>query len=507
MAFLNNADEPTLAVRRPDITRQRQEIEKKIAALVADLPNRFPPEAKPSGDRRSHFAAASIAQWQKREAARTVRWTVLRPATAKANLPHLTILDDNSVFVSGDQSKSDTYDLTFRTDLHGITALRLEVLPDDRLPSGGPGRVYYEGPFGDFFLSEFRVFAGEKKAALAKATHSFASGKATADKAIDGDPQTGWSINGGQGRAHTAVFTLAAPLAEATNLHVQMLFERYHSAGLGRFRISATTDSRAAIARDMPADVEDVLLIPEEKRTAEQKQRLFQQFLLTAPELAKERAKIDRLRKQLPAYPTTLVMSERPPENPRPTFVHNRGEFLQPKDARRAERVVDPAALAEGCAAQSAGPGALAGFAGESVDRPSDNESSVGGVLRTRHRPHLARLRLPGRAAQPSGVARLAGGRAGQAGLVDEKDAQAHRPERDLPAGIAGDAGAAGEGSRQRAAGPRPARAAGGRAGARRGAALQRAALGKDRRAERLSAAAARRDDGRGLRAVAVEGQ
>ncbi|HEY7426666.1 MAG TPA: PSD1 and planctomycete cytochrome C domain-containing protein, partial [Gemmataceae bacterium] len=338
LAFLNNADEPSLAVPRPDITRQRQEIEKKIAALITDLPNRFPLDDKTDKEtpilevRRRALVQRKYRDWREREASRTVRWTVLRPTRVKANLPHLTILDDNSVLASGDQSKSDTYDLSFHTDLHGITALRLEVLPDERLPSGGPGRVSYEGPFGDFFLSEFRVFAGDKKAALAKAAHSFASGKATADKAIDGDPQTGWSINGGQGRPHTAVFTLAAPLAEATDLRVQMLFERYYSAGLGRFRISATTDSHAAIARDMPADIEDVLLIPEEKRTTAQKQRLFQQFLMTAPELAKDRAEIDRLRKEMPAYPTTLMMMERPPEAPRPTFIHNRGEFLQPKE-------------------------------------------------------------------------------------------------------------------------------------------------------------------------------
>jgi hypothetical protein len=335
MAFLNNADEPALPVRRPDITRQRQEIEKKIAALVADLPNRFPPgsdrrDAGPT-DQRANFQR-KYREWQQQEAARTVRWTVLRPASAKANLPHLTVLDDNSVFASGDQSKSDTYDLSFPTDLHGITALRLEVLPDGRLPVGGPGRVDYEGPFGDFFLSEFRVMAGGKKMPVAKALHSFASGKATADQAIDGDPQTGWSINGGQGRAHTAVFTFAAPLSDTGELQVQMLFERYYSAGLGRFRISATTDTRPAVARDMPADVESVLLLPEEKRTSEQRQHLLHQFLMTAPELAKERAEIEHLRKQLPAYPTTLVMEERPPENPRPTFLHNRGEFLQPKE-------------------------------------------------------------------------------------------------------------------------------------------------------------------------------
>ncbi len=339
LAFLNNADEPTLPVRGPDITRRRQEIEKRIADLIANLPNRFPPETRARtndtrtiAERRRAHLERKFHAWQEREAAHAVRWTVLRPMSAKANLPHLTILDDNSILAGGDQSKSDTYDLSFHSELRGITAIRLEVLPDDRLPGGGPGRVYYEGPFGDFFLSEFRVFAGGKKASVAKATHSFASGGNTSDKTIDGDPQTGWSINGGQGRPHTTVFALAAPLADASDLQIQMLFERYYSAGLGRFRISATTDPRAAVARDMPGDVEDTLLIPEAKRTTEQERRLLQQFLMTTPELAKERGEIEQLRKQLPAYPTTMVMAERPPENPRPTFVHNRGEFLQPKE-------------------------------------------------------------------------------------------------------------------------------------------------------------------------------
>jgi hypothetical protein len=326
MAFLNNADEPELDVRRPDVTRRRHELEAKIAALEADLPKRL-----------DHLDRKFDA-WLDREAARTVRWTVLRPAEAKANVPMLSVLDDNSVLATGDQSKRDVYDLTFHTDLHGITAVRLEVLPDDRLPKHGPGRVYYEGAAGDFFLSEFTVTADGSKVAFSGASHSHAAGNDTAKNAIDGDPQTGWSINGGQGRAHAAVFNVAPP-ADARDLHVQLLCERYYAAGLGRFRISVTTDPRPAVARDMPADVEELLLVPAAKRTAEERLRLQRQFLRTAPELAAQRAAIDKLRQQLPAYPTTLVLRERPPENPRPTYRHNRGEFLQP-----AERV-EPAVL------------------------------------------------------------------------------------------------------------------------------------------------------------------
>jgi hypothetical protein len=339
MAFLDNADEPEAEVQLPEITRRRRELEQKIDALVADLPNRFPAEEKRGADDtrsvearcRDHLER-KFNEWLQREAARTVRWTVLRPIEAKSNPPLLTVLDDDSVLASGDQTKSDTYRLRFRTDLRGITAIRLEALPDERLPKHGPGRVDYEGPPGDFYLSEFGVTADGRKVQFARASHSFASGKQTAQFAIDGDPQTGWSINGGQGRPHSAVFNLAAPLADAHDLTITLLFERYYAAGLGRFRIAVTTDPRPPEAREMPAEVEELLLVPAAQRTAEQKERLLRQYVMAAPELAKERTAIDELRKQLPAYPTTLVLAERPPENSRPTFIHNRGEYLRPTE-------------------------------------------------------------------------------------------------------------------------------------------------------------------------------
>src|SRR5205814_1015817 len=103
------------------------------------------------------------------------------------------VLDDASVFVSGDQTKSDTYTLKFSGEkgassskgqspfspdaLRGVTAIQLEALPDERLPQHGPGRTYYEGPFGDFYLSEFRVTSAGKAVRLANATHSYAGGK------------------------------------------------------------------------------------------------------------------------------------------------------------------------------------------------------------------------------------------------------------------------------------------------------------------------------------------
>jgi Protein of unknown function (DUF1553)/Protein of unknown function (DUF1549)/Planctomycete cytochrome C len=318
-ACLNNADEPLLDVHNPAVEKQRQEIQSKIDALMAELPKKLPAKE----------LEKKFADWLARERPRTVPWQVLRPIEAKSNLPLLTIQDDDSVFVTGDQSKSDTYRLKYRLTA-AATALRLEVLPDDRLPRHGPGRVYYEGAPGDFNLSNFAVLVGGTKVKIAKATHSFANGGNSAAFAIDDNLQTGWSIDGGQGRPHFAVFQFAEPLA-AGEFELQMTFERYYASGLGRFSLTATT-AKPPDARDATNEIEGLLLIPDGKLARGQRDQLLRHYLTTSPDLAKERQAIDQLRKQIPAFPTTLVMHERPPENPRPTFIHNRGEYMQPTE-------------------------------------------------------------------------------------------------------------------------------------------------------------------------------
>src|SRR5262249_9285603 len=147
-----------------------------------------------------------------------------------------------------------------------------------------------------------------------------------------GTAKAAWSTTGGRGRAHAAVFNGAEPLAGGRELGLSLLFEKYYAAGLGRFRLSVTTDTHPVEARGLPTDVEDLLLVPVERRSAAQRDRLLKHFLSVAPELARARAQIEALRVQLPAYPTTLVMQERPLSNPRPPFVHRRGEFLQPTE-------------------------------------------------------------------------------------------------------------------------------------------------------------------------------
>ena len=124
-----------------------------------------PPRAIIAEQRREAIDQA-FAQWLEHERTHSAHWTTLHPVEAKSGLPLLTVGDDGVVFVSGDMSKSDTYELKFRSDLRGITAVRLEVLADERLPKHGPGRIFYEGPPGDFMLSNIELLSGGAEAAV-----------------------------------------------------------------------------------------------------------------------------------------------------------------------------------------------------------------------------------------------------------------------------------------------------------------------------------------------------
>ncbi len=344
-AFLNNADEPDYDLPDPTADEREKGNQAKAKELLAILAEQWPVEeanvGAPASDqgssevRRRETVERRFAEWLEQERQRTVAWQTLVPISATSNLPLLTLQEDGSVFVTGDITKSDTYQLRFANVPNGITAIRLEALPDDRLPGHGPGLAFYEGPKGDFFLGEFQLSADGQPVKFSQATESYAknnfgSNPVTAASAIDGDPQTGWSCAGRPGEAQQAVFIPATPIA-AGQLDLQMLFGRHFACSLGRFRISVSTDKREPVARDFSPEVEKLLLIPDHELTADQRRELRESFFLDAPELKEQTAQIRELRKPV-SRTATLVMRERPPQNPRPTFIHHRGEYLQTTD-------------------------------------------------------------------------------------------------------------------------------------------------------------------------------
>src|SRR5262249_26435127 len=85
------------------------------------------------------------------EAREPTVWTVLDPTVVRsANGATLTVQPDSSVLASGKSPDRDTYTVEAAPALRGITALRLEALPDPSLPANGPGRAWH----GNFCLTE-----------------------------------------------------------------------------------------------------------------------------------------------------------------------------------------------------------------------------------------------------------------------------------------------------------------------------------------------------------------
>lgn len=287
-----------------------------------------------AGQQQAREAAveAAFQKWLAAGRAAAVPWSVLRPSALEANVLKLFLQPDNSIFAGGDTSKNDIYDLTFSEVPAGTRALRLEALPDARLPANGPGTTYYEGPEGDFFLGEITLTDAKGPVKIATASHSHAknhfSGGASAQAAADGQAQTGWTSAGRAGERDEAVFVLER--AVAGPLKVSMQFGRHYASSLGRFRLSAAGSEKAA-ASVADADVQELLAQPETALTDAGRASLRKAFLTGAPELSAQVQKIRGLRKASPAA-TTLVLRERPADNPRVTRLHHRGEYLQPKD-------------------------------------------------------------------------------------------------------------------------------------------------------------------------------
>jgi tetratricopeptide (TPR) repeat protein len=181
-------------------------------------------------------------------------WEILDTAdTSAAGGSILSKLADGSILASGKTPCPETYTVTARAKVAGITAFRLEVLTDLSLPRSGPGRA----SDGNLVLNDFRINAATagspsrtEPVVLDKAWADFSQGGFPVEGAIDGDPETGWALAGETGRAHVAVFTSKAPLGNTadtllTFTLVQRHAHEFRDYTIGRFRLSATARPQA----------------------------------------------------------------------------------------------------------------------------------------------------------------------------------------------------------------------------------------------------------------------
>ncbi len=226
---LQTAEEQWTA-RRIELEAQR---EKKLAEVVKKIEARTL-EIQPERERlakereeRIRAAEATVAKAKEKIDAKidkwaadgktSVEWFPLMPATTSAtNKAVLTPQADRSIVASGKTDKG-VYTVTASTTLEEITGLRLEVLSDPELPSGGPGLAKN----GNFVLTEFEVLAtgaatSEKaaKVTIASGIADFLQDGFEISQTFNGQTrnQQGWAVAGATGVVHWATFKLAEPI-------------------------------------------------------------------------------------------------------------------------------------------------------------------------------------------------------------------------------------------------------------------------------------------------------
>ncbi|MFK7770336.1 MAG: PSD1 and planctomycete cytochrome C domain-containing protein [Mariniblastus sp.] len=330
MALMNNTDEPDFLIPEPDYESKRNAIESQIEKLESELFDKF---AKQDKDFEH-----SVSEWISSIRPKVARWEIARPSAMKTNSPKLSIMKDGSIFSSGDVTKRDVFGFEF--DLSKIekpiTAIRLEAIPDSRLPAGGQGRAYYEGPKGDFFLSEIAASIDGVAAEFSGASDGMhvTGSNDKKNRVLDQIGSSGWQPKNKKQERLQLVVNFAKPIdiAKAKKLNITLLFERHYAASLGRFRF-AFTDKPDAVANSIPESVEELFANkPEADWTKADRAIVRKQFLLSTPVLHEARKPIAELRKRLPRLQATMVMRELDAVNARNTFRHHRGEYLSPKE-------------------------------------------------------------------------------------------------------------------------------------------------------------------------------
>ncbi len=220
-------ESPTLPLFSPEQQARKAALQKEIAGLEEALKH-------PASDPQM---VAKLAEWEARMAATS--WHVLEPAELAASSgATLELQPDKSVLATGARAETDDYTFSATSPIEKVTAVRLELLADERLaPHGGPARTHnlvlnefsftsgdgdgdatkrgrfvrIELPGKDKFLhlAEVQVFdtAGEKNLATAgSATQSTTGHGGEASRAIDGN--TDGDFKDGS-TSHTANFDIS----------------------------------------------------------------------------------------------------------------------------------------------------------------------------------------------------------------------------------------------------------------------------------------------------------
>ena len=340
LAFFANADfesrtfgdgtryfEPTLDLASADQEKARKEIQAKIDQIDQELKT-VTPAIRDAQER-----------WEQSIRSAYAAWTPLTPRQVSAtNGVVLNVQPDGSVLASGPNPPLTSYTLTAETTLQGrdrgparnhagpvpaegrTRTRRLRALPRH----GHPGRGARPMPAGNTpALQPPRSIRFETLKVDDSAT-PFEPGDllGTTDAACErryARKSGSWAINamrGGERLARHAVLAAASPFGFPGGTRITVRIDQLEGTigqGIGRFRVSVTTQSSPLDGADLAPRLRRVLDVPAAERTRAQVEEIAGVFRSTSPLLKPTRDALAAARKSLAdlQIPSTLVMRER----------------------------------------------------------------------------------------------------------------------------------------------------------------------------------------------------
>ncbi len=248
----------------------------------------------------------------------TTEWHVLDLKAQRAGgVEKIEVLPDGSLLATalpdGKQSAGN-YLLLGKTDLQGITGIKLEMLPDDRLPSNGPGLA----PDGNFVLGEFVVTtdaADAKRKRGSAVAQTLKNPKADFEQASfaigealkKGNRDKGWAVSPEGGFRHEAIFSFEKPVSNegGTSFSIQLTSNFQNGKyNPGRFRLWITTSPQ--IRFGVPADVAAALKAP--KPTPAQTATLTAHFLNQFRDYQSQKKLLAVAKNPLPVDPQLIAL-------------------------------------------------------------------------------------------------------------------------------------------------------------------------------------------------------
>lgn len=320
---------PVIDVPPEESLRRLEELNAKLAAIKKMRAAR----AAELVDQQRQWEAGLLA-----DGAESL-WDFLQPQTVAAVHQKLTVQKDQTILAGGPNPKNDTYTVAAMTGKRRVTGIRLEALRHPSLTRNSLSRA----DSGNFVLTGFEISVRHADDAQ-PISIGFVRSEATYEQenhkistAYNGDSKTGWAVHEGRvvDREHAAVFQFseAIEMTAASKLTVSLRHDSPHANhNLGRFRLSVT--DQVAPHLQQANSLLELLRIAAEDRTAEQRERIANEFLKSDKRANELLAAQQKIGAEIAAVPkgSVKVMVMRDMPNRRKTFVLTKGLYNQPTE-------------------------------------------------------------------------------------------------------------------------------------------------------------------------------